>query len=61
MKFGLRIQAAFMNGVIKFLKWMDLCVDQTGRDNPGNGINSCDKVDVETDRLTKSSEAVRQY
>lgn len=50
-----------MNGVIKFLKWMDLCVDQTGRDNPGNGINSCDKVDVETDRLTRSSEAVRQY
>lgn len=35
MKFGLKMQAAFMNGVIKFLKWMDLCVDQTGRDNPG--------------------------
>ncbi|XP_031254010.1 uncharacterized protein LOC116111974 [Pistacia vera] len=42
----------------KFLKWMALCVDQTVSDTPGNGITSCDEVEVEIDRLTKNSEAV---
>ncbi|XP_044501703.1 uncharacterized protein LOC123222803 [Mangifera indica] len=42
----------------KLLKWMGICADQTGRENSGNGITSCNVVEVEIDRHAKKSDAV---
>ncbi|CAK7348688.1 unnamed protein product [Dovyalis caffra] len=44
----------------KFLKWMGLDVDQTGRSDPGDA--SSNEVEVETDRIVEDSGAVlRSY
>ncbi|MBA0732675.1 hypothetical protein Gogos_016749 [Gossypium gossypioides] len=40
----------------KFLKWMDLNVDQTAREIPSNIC--CDEIEVETDRIMEESGAV---